>query len=430
MNRLAQLWLTLRSSLWFAPALLVLGAIALAIALIEIDLRVPVDGDTVYRPLLTTSAEGARAMLAAIAGSMMTVAGVVFSITIVTLSLASSQYSPRVLRGFMKDSSNQVVLGVFVGIFTYCIVVLGAIRTDYVEFVPSIAVLVGAMLSLVGVAFLIHFIHHTATAIQVSSIVATVATETEEAIARAYPGTDSDLRPEVPIPAGPWIAVAAPKTGYVQRLDEDALAVVAVDLHTVLRLERRVGDFVVASAPLVWIRGAREPDEKVRARIMRAISIGRQRTVEQDPAWGLRQIADIAARALSPGINDPTTAITCVQYLGALLGRLARVRLPNGQTFVDRELRLVVPATPYAEMLSVALDDVRHSASGHPAVLAALFDCLEGVGAAAESEAGAAVRETFDAVRELVGRSVHDPLDRSRLLARADQDCSARSGPR
>ena len=181
-----QWWLALRSSLWFVPSLLVVVGVVLAAALIRAETLLPETGIPRLARLLTSSPDGARAMLAAVAGSMITVAGVVFSITIVTLSLASSQYSPRVLRGFMKNPTNQAVLGVFVGIFAYCIVVLGAIRTDQVQFVPSLAVLGGAILSLVGIGFLIHFIHHTALAIQATNIVANVADETLEAVERLF----------------------------------------------------------------------------------------------------------------------------------------------------------------------------------------------------------------------------------------------------
>lgn len=423
MSRLAHLWMTLRSSLWFAPSLLVLAAVVLAGGLIELDLRVSAEGYSLLTPLLTSSPEGARATLAAIAGSMITVAGVVFSITIVTLSLASSQYSPRVLRGFMKDPTNQVVLGVFVGIFTYCIVVLGAIRTDAVHFVPSLAVFGGAGLSLVGIGFLIHFIHHTANAIQASNIIAAVAAETLVAIDRNFHGDlerDTGRRARVGLPDG-WSAIGAPRNGFVQRLDGAALTALAIEERLVIRSERRVGEFVVEGSPLASVSGVASVPDGLRTRVRRAYTIGHQRTVEQDPEWGMRQLVDIASRALSPGINDATTAVTCLHYLAAIVIRLSRVELPPDQVLADGQLRLIIPPTRIEDLVALAFGDVRTSASGNPTVLRALVDALDEISSNGTGRVQVCLLRELDAATEAVRRTVLALTDRDSLLVRSAQ---------
>ena len=176
MVQLRTLLIQLRSSLWFLPTLIVLGSGALAIAFIEIDSRVSLKLLTNFPRLFGAGAEGSRGMLTSIAGSMITVAGVTFSITIVALSQASSQYSSRVLRNFMRDRGNQAVLGVFLGIFTYCLLVLRAIRGgDEGGFVPSLSVFGALILALVAIGFLIFFIHHAASSLQASNVIAAAA---------------------------------------------------------------------------------------------------------------------------------------------------------------------------------------------------------------------------------------------------------------
>ena len=189
MNKLLHLWEDLRTSLWFVPTLLISGAVALAVGLVEVNSSM--DGERLaerWPRLFGAGAEGARAMLSAIASSMITVAGVTFSITVVALALASSQYTSRILRNFMRDRANQTVLGVFVGVFAYCLVVLRTIRGgDEGMFVPALAVLVAVLLAFVAIGFLIFFIHHIAASIQATSIIEAAAGETLQAVDRLFP---------------------------------------------------------------------------------------------------------------------------------------------------------------------------------------------------------------------------------------------------
>lgn len=222
MQALRTLWLALKDSLWFVPALMVCSAVAAAVVLIELQTVPDTDLAQRWPRLLGAGAEGARGMLSAIATSMITVAGVVFSITIVALSMAARQYSPRVLRNFVADRPTQVVLGAFVAVFAYCLVVLRTIRgPDEGAFVPSFAVLGGVVLAFCAVGLLIYFIHHLALEIQMSSIVSRIGHDTRRTIDRLFPcqlGAASDAQ-RAPADAVPdrWTVVPAPRTGLRAR---------------------------------------------------------------------------------------------------------------------------------------------------------------------------------------------------------------------
>ena len=229
MSKLRVLLETLRSSMWFVPALIVVGAVGLAVGLIEMDWLSRQELVTRWPRIFGAGADGSRALLSAIASSMITVAGVTFSITVVALALASSQYTSRILRNFMSDRANQAVLGVFLGVFAYCLVVLRTIRGGAEGlFVPSLAVLGAVLLSFVAIAFLIFFIHHIAASIQATSIIAAAAGETLRAVDRLFPAQMSDASVEQTEGAKAqavqvWVMVPARTTGYIQGVDGNAL---------------------------------------------------------------------------------------------------------------------------------------------------------------------------------------------------------------
>jgi uncharacterized membrane protein len=417
----------MRSSFWFVPALMVVNAVALAILLITLDTNVELHLAARWPLLFGAGAAGARGLLTTVASSMITVAGLVFSITLVALSLTSSQYSSRVIRNFMRDRVNQWVLGVFLGIFAYCLMVLRTIREGGEgAFVPTLAVLAGLMLAFVGIAVLIHFIHHIATTIQASSIVATAAQETLAAVDRLFPealGEDDDEAADDTLARAlasqPWSAVPASKTGYIESLDMDALLDVARTLETFLRMEHGVGEFVVAGAPLVSLLDPGELDEATTGRLNAVYVIGRQRTVEQDVAFGIRQIVDIAMKALSPGINDTTTAVMCVDYLAAILGRLAKRRIgtPNGSE--QGELRVMARGPSFDGLLSEAFDQIRQNAEGNVAILLRLLGALHIIAGVTRSPNRRWVlRQKVDEIAEAAERSIASPHDRDRLANR------------
>ncbi|MCE3269783.1 MAG: hypothetical protein K0S57_180 [Ramlibacter sp.] len=383
----ARTWLRLSSSFWFVPSVIVLAAMGLAVALIELSAWQSTDLSKWSPRLFGAGADGSRAMLSAIATSMATVAGVVFSITMVTLSLSSTQYSPRVLRNFMRDRPTQAVLGVFVGIFAYCLVVLRTIRGgDEGGFIPSLAVLGGLGLAFAGIGVLIFFIHHVAVSIQASTILHNIGQDTAEAIDRLFPEELGAPAPpdvgEVELP-GRWHPVAASRNGYVASIDTDALLMAACESDRVIRLRVSAGAYLSEGDVLLEVGGEEPPSGAVCSRLRGCIDMARQRTVEQDPGYGLQQLVDVALRALSPGINDPTTATMCVDQIGSLLARLARRRLPDPHRFQDGRLRVIAPAPDFRVMCELALLPVVRHARLDLQVIGRVLDAVEAIAAAA-----------------------------------------------
>ena len=411
----------LRDSLWFLPSVLVTLATLAAFVLVAIGEAYDLALQARWPRLFGVGAEGSRGLLSAIATAMLTVAGTMFSVTLAVLSLAASQYSPRVLRTFISDRPTQFVLGFFVAVFAYCLVVLRTIRGGEDEFVPSLAVLGGIGLGFAAVALLVYFIHHLAASIEVSTILERLTLGTRDAIAALFPdplgeGADeaADARGG---PDGPWTPVAAPGSGYIVSLDNASLLAAARELGRVVRMECGIGDFVVRGQPLVSLHGAEPADERAAKRLARCFSLDRQRTVEQDAAFGLQQIGDIALRALSPGMNDQSTAALCVDRLGELLVLLARQRIVTRLRRDEEALRVVAVGPTFEALVEVAFRDVSENAAGKPLVLRGIVAGLERV---ARETPNAYRRRVLAAMLERVAgcvqRSVTVPRDREALL--------------
>lgn len=420
-KKLHHWWQEKRSSFWFVPAVMVLDAVILATVLIIVDVNADLQIVERWPLLFGAGAAGARGLLTAVASSMITVAGVVFSITLVAISLTSSQYTSRVIRNFMRNRVNQVVLGVFVGIFAYCLVVLRTIRGgDEGAFVPSLAVLGGLFLAFVGIAFLIYFIHHISRSIQASSIIASAAQETISAVDHLFPeeGTDEDRGKDTDSSSGmpsvhpSWIAIPAMETGYIESIEMKALLDAARKHDTVLRMERSIGEFVVEGTPLVSVSGPFEPDDRITDGMNEIYVISRQRTVEQDPAFGIRQIVDIALKALSPGINDTTTAVICVDYLSAILIRLAPRKIAASNLTDQGELRVITRSTSFGNMLAQAFEQIRQNAAGNVAVMLRMLDALQTIANLTTSQIRRrAIREQVQCIAELAERTIKSPHD-------------------
>jgi uncharacterized membrane protein len=376
-----------RNGLWFVPAVLVASATALAVALVELGGAHELELQAHWPRLFGVGAEGSRGLLAAIAGTMLTVAGTVFTVTLAVLSLAASQYSPRVLRSFMADRPTQVVLGVFVAVFAYCLVVLRTIRAGDEPFVPSLAVLVGIVLAFAAVGFLIYFIHHLASSIEASSIVARVARGTHAAVDALYREQLDEAADEAtsdPRAAGinEWMPVLARATGYIVSVDERALLAFARRQGRVVRMELAVGDFAMQGQPLASLEGGGCVSAQAQVTLDRCYSFDRQRTIEQDAAFGMQQIVDVGLKALSPGINDQSTAILCIDRLCELLVRLANRRIERKFRGDESGLRVIAAGPTYARLAGLAFGDLRDSAAGKPMVLARLISSIERVVAA------------------------------------------------
>lgn len=436
-------WNALLSTLWFLPSLIVFGGAALAVAMVEVSARVDAEALARWPRLFGASADSSRDMLAAIAGSLITVAGVTFSLTMVAVTQASAQFSPRILRNFMRDRASQVVLGGLAAIFTYCLVVLRTIRGgDEGTFVPSIAVLVGFFFAVLGIALLIFFIHHMASSLQASSIIARVAADTIGAVDRLFPAEVGEAdAPRDPmadrarIEQEHWWPIPAPHAGYVQNVDAETLLSVACRHRTIVRMEFGVGDFVIPGLPLASIAARSGVPHPPRARtttdasppasqawqqladeLTGAFDLGNYRTVEQDAGFGVRQLVDIALKALSPGINDPTTAMNAVDHLGVILARAAvRVDEPELR-YEDDELRVLARGPTFESLANEGLSEIRRYAEGHVAVIARLVGVVEALaGLSLRAARRTVLARHLDLLADASERSVRAPGDRDVL---------------
>lgn len=405
-TRLRAVWWHLSAGLWFLPTVIVVGSMLLAFGLVEAQTWYDFELAERWPRLFGAGHDGSRAMLTAIASSMITVAGVVFSVTIVALSLAASQYSPRVLRTFTSDRPTQLVLGVFVGIFAYCLVVLRTIRGgDENGFVPSLAVLGGLVLSLVGIGFLVFFIHHMAASIHASSILSRVVAATLGSIDDLFPETlgapiDGADEAAVVSELAPWTPVAARHTGYLIGVSESGLLSFARERGRVLRMAAAVGEFVIQGQPIAHLSGAEAVTEADEKALNWQYSFDQQRTVEQDAAFGLQQIVEMGSKALSPGINDASTAKLCIDRLTELLTYLAPRQIESSLRRDEGQLRVIARGQSFASFADLAYHTLRLDAAQKPLVIKHLLLSIEKVGSATVSPAR---REVLAAQADAIG---------------------------
>jgi uncharacterized membrane protein len=377
-------WATVRDSQWFVPGGFTLAAMALAVGLMRVEAAGLLWSGTPPPWVYQGSVDGARTVLSAIASSLITVTGVIFSVTIVAVQLASSQYTPRVLRNFSSDRGNQVVLGIFIGTFTYSVLVLrtaseGGGGTE--EMVPRLAVTGSIALVLVSVAALIYFIHHVARLILVTNIFDRITRETVGNVHQLFPehiGRADDSSPPDPrLPEHSSFTVCAAKSGYIQFVHQDRLFALGRGERVVIGMKPKMGEYVLAGRPLaaVWTGGGLM-DADLERRIRGAFVLGPDRTPHQDVEFGMVQISDIAIRALSPSTNDPTTAIRCIDRLAEILAHLAARNPPEPRRTRDGRVCFIANYTTFDVAVKVVYDDIRHFGAGIPLIAEHLLEVL------------------------------------------------------
>jgi uncharacterized membrane protein len=381
MHRLRVWWNSITESLWFVPALMILSAILLAVAMVQLSDAVDQSALEKYPRIFGANAQSSREMLSTIASAMMTVAGVTFSITVLAVTQASSQYTPRILRNFMRDRPNQITLGTLTGVFVYCLVVIRTVRGEEdIRFIPSIAVLVAFVLAILAIGVLVFFIHHVAGSLQASGILARVSADTIAAIERLFPeevGDDPDSASAAAEARAihSWSPVPARKTGYLRSVDGDALMAFAVERDIVIQMKAGIGDHVVRGSPIVMVAPMPLDDDDART-LANLYDIGVYRTVQQDAAFGIRQMVDMAVKALSPGINDTTTAITCIDSLGAALVALADRRIEEPYRVSDGRVRVIARGPTFTSLVNAAVDEIRQNAEANVSALSRLLAML------------------------------------------------------
>lgn len=355
----------LSTSLWALPGAILVISIAAAVATTLLDRLLSDDIRWADWLFYTGSAEAAREIFSTIAGSMLTITGVVFSITMLVLQLASSQFSPRALRTFLRDVPSKVALGTFVGTFAFALVGLSTVRsTDELEFVPRLTVTVAFVLILASLAMFLHYIHHTARRIQVTSIIKSIGEETIAAIERRLPEASSGQAAEtVPMTSLPY-GIRSRHVGVIQNVAEDKLVELARRDDLVLEVARCVGSFVPSEAKL--LRASRPLDEEQQSALLSHVTIGTERTLDQDIAYGFRELTDIALRALSPAMNDVTTAVNVIDAQHDLLLRIGRrADRPTMHSDADGVMRLVTQPVAWEDYLQMAFCEVGAAGKEH-----------------------------------------------------------------
>lgn len=382
--RLQNLLEEIRSSYWFVPAIMTLSAIGLSVITTIVDqhLQIPVSRN--FGPVFGGGPEGARDLLTTVAGSMITVAGVTFSITIVAFSQASSQFGPRMLRNFMRDTGNQIVLGTFIATFIYCLLILRTVRSGASQaFTPNVSVTVGLVLSLASLGVLIFFIHHTALSMQAPIVISELAGDLFSTIDRLFPdrlgsGQQVSMFSRQPELKGGGDPVTSKAQGYVLALDTDSLMKIAVDNDLILGVEFQPGHFLVQGAVLVRVWPVKRLNKHIAHKIRQTIVLGKRRTHTQDIEFAFEQLVEVAVRSLSPSINDPFTVISCIDWLGAALVRLVNREFPSEYRLDGAgDLRIIVrEPLSFERLVDIALNPIRRYAGESAGVRMRLLEVI------------------------------------------------------
>lgn len=381
--QLSKIWDDLRTSFWFLPAAMTGLSVGVYAGMIYLDVALA-DSVVTHLPLFFSGdAEDARKILSTVAGSMITVAGVVFSITVVSLTLASQQFGPRMLRSFMHDVGNQIVFGTFLSTFLYCLLVLRTVRED---FVPHLAATGGVFFAVLSIGVLIYFIHHVAESIQGVRLIASVSEDLHESIDRLFPERlgrgikkqRSSLDEYVPegFEADALAVEYSGNGGYLQVIDSPEVMRIAEENDLFIRIYVRPGDFVMPEATLVKVSPA-STDSKVIEQVKKTFTIGRQRTPIQDTEFVINQIVQAALKALSPAINDPFTAINCIDRLGAALSVLAGRAMPSPLRYDSKEQpRVIAIPENFTSFAETAFGQIRQYGSSNAPVVRRLLETI------------------------------------------------------
>jgi len=426
---------SVRTRLWPLPIAAIVLAVALGVVLPRID--VLVDGTLptgVDSAVFNGGAETARAVLSSIAGSLITATSLTFSLTVIALQLASSQASPRVLRLFARDPQVHWTLAAFLGTFAYSLTVLRSVRSetgDIPEFVTRISVTVAFALTLVSVMMLVFFLAHLAAQLRVETMLKEIHAETDRAIdlvgdrnagAPAYTGE---------IPSNPRrYPVLARSSGFVTGEDLTRLTHTAAAHGIVIHLRKRVGENVLEGTPLAFYSqgdgdgDARAIDGSIEDAVRSAYAIGYERTASEDVDFGVQQILDIALRALSPAVNDPTTAVDALGHLGAITVRmLAMPQPPRAVRGPDGQLCVVTKTRTTRELVEGSLSPMRHYGAEHPAVVGRFVQVVTEIISASgdDAEVGAALGAQLDALTQQLRAMQSDPASTSAMLALVEE---------
>lgn len=387
--RLLEIAENIRGSYWFIPTVMALGGSLAGAGLILLDAKLGDDWLGRFEWFYGSRPEGARSVLSTIASSTITVAGVVFSVTLAAVTYASGQYGPRLLTNFQRDRGNQVTLGTFIATYLYCLIVLRTIRspenTGFLEqmgeaetFVPHLAIYGALVLALASIAVLIYFVHHVTDSIHINNVIARIGQSLIDDI-RTRPADKETEAIEAPPELKDPLPIRAVKAGYIEAVDRNALVTLACKHDLVLEMARHPGDFVHQGDVLLHASPAASLGASVGEQSISAFAFGEKRTPLQDLRFAIDELVELAARALSPGVNDPFTAIACIDWLGAVMAELQQygdggfriMRDPQGR------VRLIFEMLCFDDYLQAAFGQLRPYVAADPNARTKLVQVLD-----------------------------------------------------
>lgn len=376
----------LLSTFWFVPVIIIGISILLSVSLVSLDKFVDLSQKGWMRFFLVNSSDSARSILSTISAAMIGVAGTVFSVTLVALTLASSQFGPRLIKNFMYVRLNQVVLGSYIATYLYCLLVLNAIKdgNDY-TFIPSISILVAIFAALTNIILLIVFIHQIAVSIQADKVISDISDLISKQVESLFSEKMGDELEEIndfdeALAISAFrnnITLKSAKSGYLQYIDHTALLNLLAKNDSLLELKHRSGSFLVKDAEIGQIYSNKEWEKGLINELLAQFVIGKTKTSQQDLEFSIHQMVEIAARALSPGVNDPFTAITCIDNLTAIMCHLAQAKFPSKYRADDDEkLRVIADVLDFEGVLDAAFNQIRQFSAGSTAVIIRLLEAL------------------------------------------------------
>ena len=410
-----------RGALWVLPGLSVVLALALGAVLSKID--VP-KHSPLHRLVFEGTSDDARNLLIAITSTMVTVIALVLGLMVVALTLSSTQFSPRLLRTFFRDTRNKVVLSAFVATFAYSaagLYTVGVSEGNRTQDFPRLAVTGAIALLFISLLALVYQVHHVAHSMQIDEIMRRVEDGTQEVI-RAVPVTPCEGPP--PTPPVDAAVIRARRSGYVQTIHHEPLVELGERLGVNVAVASRVGDHVVSGSPLAYAWRADETsvdDAQVTDVAHEAVRLGFERTLEQDAAFGIRQLVDIASKALSPAVNDPYTAVQAIDHIAVILASIARREHGTAVHAAANGASVTIPGYSFEDYLELACAQIRRYGASEPAVSRELIDLLTSTAhVTRRPDRLAAIRHQLDLVVTDAAREVRQHADLAAVVAAAD----------
>jgi uncharacterized membrane protein len=440
-QRLRNFWENAQTSLWFIPSMCVATAVLMSIILPEVDKAIEQEIAARRDLLFSGSASAGRTILSAIAGSVVTVVAVVFSITIVALQQASTQFTPRIMGAFTRDRGNQIVLGMYLATFAYSILVLRQVRGEDSlgeQFIPTISITVAILLAVICLGLLVYFIHHAASQLQAATVINHARSDLLASIERLYPEgignppPDDDTLVAFQRQHGHGVVIPAPSAGYLRAVDAERIVGASGAARWAIVVPR-VGSYLVTGQPLLELDGRVAITDERREQLQQAFVLDVSRSLHQDAMFGLRQLADIAIKALSPSVNDPTTAEHAISAMADGLAILARREIPRAVRELERDeehlpsMELLVNRPDFAAFVNEGFDQVRRYAASDTHVLLHLTQVLTTLAYLAPDSRQPPIRAQIEALAWQIAQTEMSPRDEQLLH---DSLSSARSQSR